>query len=401
MPISLRQDNRLIPLRRQILVQCVRAVFAREPLESRLDVNRIDWPSVVVDARRTGLSGLLADGVRDGVIKLPAALSRMLRQDALVTAALNIQIESRFAELAALFASAGVPVMALKGVVLVRTVYERSDYRPMADIDLLVGESDAHRAQTALEQNGYQPAAPLVRPDFFPRFYHEVDYRSDGPQPVKVDLHARPFRPAVYGRTVNEDSFWASAERMAVGASWVAIPNPERMLLHLMIHAACHGATRAVWLMDIWRYATALQPRVDWDAWLALVAQWRVAAAVRTATVATENLWGSFLPAPVHQAVLADRGGWQERLALRQAPRDTSAPLAHVAVTCLTGHRGWSRLAYLRAVLFPSTEHMATIYGRRHRGWRVLAHMVRLMTPLWRAPRLLLRILRRAPAVVH
>ncbi len=90
----------------------------------------------------------------------------------------NIRMMRVLARLAKRFNDAGVPIMALKGAALNLTLYTRPDERPMADIDLLIKPQDAERAARLFEELGCLRGEPLVREDFFPRYYYEMDYTS-------------------------------------------------------------------------------------------------------------------------------------------------------------------------------------------------------------------------------
>ncbi|MEE8171151.1 MAG: nucleotidyltransferase family protein, partial [Phycisphaerae bacterium] len=122
---------------------------------------------------------------------------------------------------AAKFNEAGVALLVLKGAALNLTVYESPQDRPMCDLDLMVHEQDVDRARVLLEKLGFLRGEPLVREDFFPRFYYETHYISGSPLRVTIDLHVRPFRPLRYACIVPADAFWANAEEVTTARARV------------------------------------------------------------------------------------------------------------------------------------------------------------------------------------
>ncbi|MGD2110277.1 MAG: nucleotidyltransferase family protein, partial [Phycisphaerae bacterium] len=280
------------------------------------------------------------------------------------------------------FNRAEVPLMVLKGAALNLTLYEHPDERPMGDLDLMVRASDEGRARALLEAMGGLRGDPLVREDFFPRFYYELEYSVGRIYPVRLDLHVRPFRPLRYARTVPDSALWADAAKCGFGQSTVLVPCAEDMLIHLCVHAAIHGCTEEKWVQEIKLWCDRHGPDVDWGRFGAKVQAWKLAVPVREALGVVRQRYGRALPTEVRAELAQIRTTWRDRLVLRQAPRDAGHPWCHVLVNllCTPGVRFRSR--YLRAVLVPDRAHMADWYGRRHFGWLLIAHVLRGLGPV-------------------
>jgi len=125
---------------------------------------------------------------------------------------------------------------------------------------------------------------------------------------------------------------------------------------------------------------------MDWDLFLERTRGWQLSAAVLRALDETVKTLGEVVPERVMDSLRAHPSLWQDRLVLRQSPRDAQSPLAHVAVNLLSTPGIWFRAGYLLAQLFPGRAHMAGVYGLRHPGWLLVAH-------LWRGLRIPLRML--------
>ncbi len=333
-------------------------------------------------AQVTGLAGLILDHASKYDLPLPDATRATLRRDALSVAADNVYMEGEMERIIRAFNEADIPVMVLKGLALNHTLYERLDMRPMSDADLLVHPNDVDAATRALERAGCQRGFSLLRDDFFPRYYYETEWLTASAKPVRIDLHARPFRPLRVTRTMPDVGLWAGAKEIRIGASVAFVPRPELMLLHLAAHAAFHGCDRLIWLYDIKRWVDAYGTGMDWTILTDRARAWKLSLPVRRAAERTAALFGPVFPASVMNELRAHGAGWRDRLALNHAPRDASSAIAHVGVNllCTPGLR--FRLGYVLALLRPNSDHLGDIYAGRHWGWPAVAHAYRIVRAL-------------------
>jgi len=174
-----------------------------------------------------------------------------------VTGVRNLCMMHLLERVAKQFNRAGIPLLVLKGAALNLTLCRDPNERPMGDLDVLVRPQHAEQACTLLEQLDAVRGEPLVRDDFFPRFYYEAEYTLGEIYPIKIDLHVRPFRPLRYAQLVPNEAFWQRAKRVPLGQTTVLVPCVEDMLIHLAVHAAIHGGSRTRWLEDIKRWIDA------------------------------------------------------------------------------------------------------------------------------------------------
>jgi hypothetical protein len=281
---------------------------------------------------------------------------------------------------------AKVPFLLLKGAALNATLYEPG-LRPMTDVDVLIHESDTRLADKVLQNAGCETGADLVREDFYPRFYCEREYFTGTHPPVKIDLHCRPFHVLRYARTVPETAMWKDSREVSIGNLTVRVPGPESMLVHLAVHAACHGGTQMRWLFDIKRWLDRFGHEMDLNRLADNCRRWQVALPVHRALEQVREAFGG--NDLLDRAVEATRGfaGPLQRLALTTAPLHASAPVLHSVCNALAAPGIRFRLGYLAAVLLPGEQHLAQLYPRRHFGWQVAAHAVRTVRGLQRAVR--------------
>lgn len=267
------------------------------------------------------------------------------------TAIRNARMMRLLERVAAAFNDAAIPLMALKGAALHLLLYERPAQRPMDDLDLMVRPQDAASACAVLEGIGGKKGRNAVRADAFPRFHYETEYSFAAGDPIKVDLHARPFRPLRYAATIPVGAFWEGARRVAMGQTKVLVPCKEDMLIHLAVHAAVHGRPRQKWLHDIKWWLSLRGEEIDWEQVLHKATAWGLGLALQTGLEMTGPECESLIPGETRNRLYAVRSRWRERLSLWQAPRDADHPAAHVAVNALCTP-GWRfPAAYLWNVL--------------------------------------------------
>lgn len=348
---------------------------------------RSDEEQLVADACREGLAGLILEHASRHGLPLTRTFAARLERHATAVAARNLQLNTELERILHVLNCAGIPVMLLKGAALNLTLYPRPNLRPMSDLDLLVHPEDADRAVRALAEQGCRRGMNLVRDGFFPRYHYECELISGSIVPVRIDLHARPLRPLRYSRTVPIGAFWEDARIVRVGQSEGLVPSLETMFIHLAAHAAFHGCSRALWLYDIKRLTDDAGHTMDWSLVLRKSGDWKLSLPVQRAIECTTGLYGPFCPQSILDHLDKPGAGWCDRLALWQAPRDASSPLAHVAVNLVCTPGLSFRLGYALAYLRPGRAHLAGLYPFRHRGWVACAH-------IWRFVRLIKRALR-------
>lgn len=336
------------------------------------------WNAITEYACTHGLAGLVQKASADREWEIPGAYRAKLAESAARIAARNLHLRHHLERVATCLNDAGIQMMVLKGMALNHRIYDRVDLRPMTDVDLLFRFDDIERACRVLKAAGCVDGEPLLREDFFPRFYYEREFRPSAAPNVKFDVHARLFRPWRY-RNVPVDSFWNDAQPIAIGDAELLAPGHEGMLIHLCVHAACHGASRMLWLLDIHRYARRFGAEIDWTGFVDRVKEMKLAWPTLVAIRAVTKTFGPTAPATVISALESETAGWADRLALWQAPRDDQHPLARLCVDALVG-RGWKdQMAYLGALLVPQRAHMAELYRTHHPGWLPCAHVWRVV----------------------
>lgn len=350
-----------------------------------------DLSGAVLEA---GLGGIALEHARLGEVQFEAAVASAFSRQASLTAAWTMHSRAELETILGALWTARVPTMLLKGAALSLCrsatdsppglpLYDRPDLRPMTDVDLLVRPADAARAIEALESCGCRRGMALLNDDLFPEWYYELEFFGPSPQPLRIDLHARPLRPLPLARWMPEDALWAQSREARVGDTSVRVPGPEAMLIHLAAHAAFHGCRRLIWVYDLHRTLEQQSVSLNWDIVVSLARRWRLAAAVYSALQRCKELFESVTPDTALNA-LARGGDWRQRLVLRTAPDDARSGLRQVMVNllCTPGLR--FRAGYLATVLRADRRHLGELYRHRHPGWVTCAQLYRAARALRR-----------------
>ncbi len=366
-------------------IRLLAAVLSSDPSLVRLR-GAVDGPcstDQVKAAMKSRTAGLFLRAIQELSLNIDADRERMLQLQATQTAGENLGSARTFATMAARFNEAEIPFLLLKGAALNLSTYDRPELRPMTDIDILVRPADVPAADQLLMSAGCHAGRPLVRRDFFPRYYYEQEYQIPGPPRCRLELHAHLFRPLRYMQTVPVEGMWDDPIRAKLDGVDVLLPSNENMVIHLAAHSTIHGNVRLLWLYDIFRFVRTHAERIDWRNVQEKATAWSLSPAVYSALSQTADLFDD-VKLRDRVAGFSRDTTWRDRLVLAQAPRDSAHPLAHIAVNVLTAPGVRFRLGYLWATMFPDREHMGGLYPWRHPGWPACAH-------LWRLARLLVR----------
>jgi hypothetical protein len=149
------------------------------------------------------------------------------------------------APLVAKLAASGCEILILKGAPLVLSYYRNHALRPMADLDLMVRESQLPTAIAALRESGYV-GVRLVTSDLV-RFQHALQFvHPDGAQ---IDLHWHVLFEAASASA--DQVFWAATEPGEFMGTPVRQPDPTSLLLQVVVHGIrANEETPIRWIPD-------------------------------------------------------------------------------------------------------------------------------------------------------
>jgi hypothetical protein len=149
------------------------------------------------------------------------------------------------------FHDAGIPILALKGIVLTSTCYESVSLRPMGDLDFLVKGVDRMRALDQMERFGWRLQVGNIRPrdaaDFAIR--PSCVFEDPANPEVSVDLHWRLLWAQHSDKA--DAALWERADPFEIGGEQCSAPCTADMLLHICVHGAKWNPVPPLrWIVD-------------------------------------------------------------------------------------------------------------------------------------------------------
>ncbi|UCC87654.1 MAG: nucleotidyltransferase family protein [Anaerolineales bacterium] len=294
----------------QLLALCARAECSAAHYHqiARAATRLTDWEEAVCRAEAHGMAPLLYTYLNGAGVELSLSVKRKLQGLYLQHHHANRVRTRVLHDVLAAYYAAGIPALVLKGAALAHMVYPEPGLRPMSDVDILVPESDARRAQEVLADLGFR--APLPPGSILlHRHLTEATLHTES-VPVMVEIHLKLFSDYFDNLRAYVRSLILPALRHAAGAkasrprgvpsdqatgqevegdqNWMALegltipPTPftlgdltaytlghEDMLWYLCQHLTSHVNAwdfgRLIWVADVVSFAERFASEVDWD----------------------------------------------------------------------------------------------------------------------------------------
>ena len=224
----------------------------------------------------------------------------------------------------------GLPVLALKGAALhARGLYTPGE-RPMADLDLLVRESDMPVARRLVEEQDFREALSLWKNLIYtpnaasavapaPAAGHLGEHRDND---IKIELHWLIRERLPLELTDISDCVFPASPHPGLNA----YPSLAALLMHLVLHAAGSMASRDLRLMhlhDLGLVCARMQPE-DWEEVLRQGAEdsgpWWFLPPLRLAS----RYYADIVPGAVLTRLERGCPAWLNRLTARQTLTDVS-----------------------------------------------------------------------------
>jgi hypothetical protein len=245
-----------------------------EDLRSRLAAlcGRIsNWDLFVRLAMHHKIAPLIAHASASSKASLPDGVVSKLRSIAAQNAVEAFRYIVEMEMIQRLLKTAGIRVIALKGVSLSVAAFGNLAMRYVGDIDLLIDPSDAERADTILRESGLkrqEPAALLTRrrQSFYIRFHKDYTYSAEA-RGFEIDLHWRLLRDRHASANIIGSIYESDPPTLTIGSIEIPVLTFEQCVVYLAVHGAMEGWARWKSLVDIaalWTKATQTQHAAAW-----------------------------------------------------------------------------------------------------------------------------------------
>lgn len=197
-----------------------------------------------------------------------------------------------------------LPIIALKGLSLAKSIYGDIALRPMADMDLLVKEEDLVRAGRILLTLGYKQDFPAWESTL--KIYHHLPPFTNKNGAI-IELHwniVTPNRPI----QVDLDGLWERAGLIKVDNVEVRALSPEDLFFHLCIHACDNLPTGLdlIPLCDIAGLIKTSADKIDWQILIERATRWGGQKCVYLMLLLVRELLGAAPPEKIMSAIKPD-----------------------------------------------------------------------------------------------
>jgi hypothetical protein len=182
----------------------------------------------------------------------------------------NLRLRHELTRITAALTEAGIPALALKGIVLAYAAYKDASLRPMMDLDLLVPPGERENAIGVLRklEFGYQQGLPIFIRDHIWRLAPGQEFApplQSSKSRVQVEIHTQlDCSEPLFGAPVLE--FWSRSTTAALGGLCAQTLCPEDNLFHICLHQArAHRFEKGLLpLLDI-KVLLASNEHWDWE----------------------------------------------------------------------------------------------------------------------------------------
>jgi hypothetical protein len=276
----------------------------------------------------------------------------------------NVFLFNELKELLNACGGAGIETILLKGAMM-EGIYP-AGLRPFTDIDFLIRREKLAQVEEILGSLGYRSRIRELRHGT-EDFQGEVGYLKNGRMTIFIEPHWLLGPPYPYAGRVDMDSLWRRSREANVAGIDTLILSPEDSLLHFCIHFFTHRY--GGWLAsscDIAELALHYEGKLDWQAFLSRVFEFRLCLPVRYSLQETVQLFHPPVPDFVLSELDSYRPARVEQLffTLLISPGDEESLGGQQLLAQLVFMPGAKlKLRRLLILLFPSGEFMISRYA--------------------------------------
>lgn len=312
---------RMIPNAFRIVAACCRWPSSDERTQAirAAASGSFSWPDVMKIARRHRVEGLVADGLKQAGLAVPAPVQEDLARAASMIARRNLEMAIESHRLQRLAERDGIRMILLKGITLNILAYHTLAIKKSWDIDLLVDRAALDAACALLRGAGYARRIPGPELDEAQaRQWLALSKESLWIHEEKghaVELHiALADNPAILSGVTLQSP--RQTVDVAPGMAVTTFADAE-LVSYLCVHGATHGWSRLKWLADL-AALIAGRSGEEIDRLYRRTIELGAGRSSAQALLLCERLLGTSLPKTLRDELEGDAGTrWLVRIALR------------------------------------------------------------------------------------
>ncbi len=324
-------------------------------------ISEADWVEIHRSLVTERLSPLASYAIEQGSLSASDSQRLEIFADHKSSMSLALVLERRLLEVYSKMTLAGIDARVLKGPAVAHLDYPDPSFRAFGDIDLLVPAGSFETASQILSSAGARRRFPEVSKGFDSRFGKGACFTY--PDGLQVDLH-RTISAGPFGLSVDLDALFAGGDEFEIRSVKVRTISRQHRFMHACFHAALGDVSpRLVALRDVAQMLIVNE--VDLEQSISIAKEWRAEVVLARAI----SLTWSRLELPASGPLVWANSYLPSRYEARAMRAYTSenrsyATQVAAGVSAVPGIAG--KLAYMRALLLPSRQHLA---GRDSSYW--------------------------------
>ena len=318
----------------------------------------VPWEHLVLFAELEGVAGFLYHHLRHlRLAEPPKPTLKRLENITLQSAKNSLAIIVETRALSAMLARAGIPVVALQGLSLIR-LYKNPRLRPLWDADVMVRDSQKGKLKKLLSEAGYRVQINAY-PDLLFRDGFCVDIHTH-----ILNLERIQSREYIFPKDLT--AMWQRAVPLFDEPCGILTLDPYDNFIALAAHALKHGYARLGWLVDLHESLLELAVKpAGWEELLERTKSWHQEKIVLYVMILLEGIFQMKIPSRVKGDLGISDLSIFERHLIRLRLRGFSSPLLCNGLW-VANVRGMGRkLRFIKETVFPRGEVMDQI---RHDG---------------------------------
>ena len=346
-------------------IQCV----SRKQL-SRADVDHVlrfvkkdvPWDHLVILAGLQGVDGFVYYHMnRLGLLNsLPKSVLPKLEDSYTRTRKRRLAILNEAEVLSTRLEQARIPVIALQGLSLIKTLYQDPGLRQLGDMDLMVKPGDKDKLKELLCQAGFCTPYPN---------YPDIFFKAD----VLIDIHTHVLnldriKSRCYLFPENLVPMWENAIPLFDQANGLLILDPCDNFIALAAHALKHSYSRLIWLVDLHELFVKWANNANvLDEVIGRARFWHQEKMVLYALILLERIFGLKIPYRIKRELGIHKLGVLEKHLIRLKLRGLSSNELCIALWLFNIKGIGKKLKFIKENLFPEDEIMDQIFDKNSR----------------------------------